>query len=133
MVMLSATLVAPRMIDGVAAARALFAGIAAATDEVAAIAYLAGDRRLLGMRHIRGSRDWVAVSPRTLATDALALDARGIIMAHNHPSGDATPSARDLAQMRCLARALEALDIRLIDSLVLAGDETTSLRSLGLL
>ena len=45
-----------------------------------------------------------------------------MVMAHNHPSGDPTPSEADRALTRRLARALDALDMRLLDHLVLAGD-----------
>jgi DNA repair protein RadC len=70
---------------------------------------------------------------RTIVADALAFDATGVVMAHNHPSGDATPSDDDRVLTRRLARALDAVGVRLIDHLVLAGDEAASFRGLGLL
>ncbi|URW75783.1 hypothetical protein M9980_00660 [Sphingomonas donggukensis] len=122
-----------RCIDGVPAARALFADIATAPHEIAGIAYLARDRTLLGLRHIRGGRDRVAVLPRLLAGDALSLDARFVVMAHNHPSGDVSPSPGDLAWTRAIARVLDGIEVRMVDALILAGDRTTSFRALGLL
>jgi DNA repair protein RadC len=54
-------------------------------------------------------------------------------MAHNHPSGDPTPSAADRDMTRLLARTLGALDIRLLDHLIVTLSGTTSFRRLGLL
>jgi DNA repair protein RadC len=56
-----------------------------------------------------------------------------ILLAHNHPSGDPRPSDSDLRATRRLAVAAEALDCRLLDHLVFAGAECTSLRRLGYL
>lgn len=83
------------------------------------------------MRHVVGERDQVAVSIRTVAVDALTFGAVGVVMAHNHPSGDATPSARDVAFTRALAAGLRTLEMVLLDHLVIAGDEVTSLRAVG--
>ncbi|WP_243643227.1 JAB domain-containing protein [Sphingomonas sp. PP-F2F-A104-K0414] len=122
----------PRIAD-LAAARALFAGLGHATVETVAVAYLDPNRRLLGMRHVVGGRDQVAISIRTVAADALAFGAVGIVMAHNHPSGDATPSAQDVAFTRALAAGLRTLEVLLLDHLVIAGDEVTNLRTMGVI
>jgi DNA repair protein RadC len=66
-----------------------------------------------------------------LFRDAVRLSATGVILVHNHPSGDATPSPDDL---RLTAEALAAgrlLDIQLLDHLIVAGDGFTSLRDRG--
>ena len=66
-----------------------------------------------------------------LFRDAVRLNATGVILAHNHPSGDATPSPDDL---RLTAEALAAgrlLDIQLLDHLIVAGDGFVSLRDRG--
>ena len=83
------------------------------------------------MRHVVGAWDQVAISIRTVALDALAFGAVGVVMAHNHPSGDPTPSARDVAFTRALAAGLRTLEIMLLDHLVIAGDNVTSLRGMG--
>ena len=123
----------PDRIDGLAAARHLFAYVAAARIEVAAVAYLDRDRRVLGMRHVRGTRNAVDVDARLIAIDALTFQAEAVIMAHNHPSGDPHPSRGDLAAIKRLVRALDALNVRLLDHLILAGDSHSSMRSLGML
>ena len=115
-------------------ARSLFAGLAGQSTEVAAFAYFDRQWRLLGVRHARSaSPDTVAVPIRAVAADALVLDCVSVVMAHNHPSGDPSPSAADRAVTRRLARALDALDVELFDHLVLAADAVTSFRVLGLL
>ncbi len=83
------------------------------------------------MRHVVGGRDQVVISIRTAAVDALAFGAHGVIIAHNHPSGDATPSARDVAFTRALAAGLRTLEVVLLDHLVIAGEQVTSLRTMG--
>ena len=118
-------------IDGLAAACALFAGLRQATTETVAIAYLDPDRRLLGLRHGVGGRDHVAITVRAIAADALAFGAHAVVIAHTHPSGDPTPSARDLAFTRALLTGLRTLEIVLFDHLVIAGDRVTSLRAMG--
>jgi len=120
----------PRIAD-LDSARALFAGLRDATVETVAVAYLDPNRRLLGIRHVVGGRDQVAISIRTVAMDALAFGAVGVVMAHNHPSGDATPSARDVAFTRALAAGLRTLEVVLLDHLVIAGDQVISLRAMG--
>ena len=84
------------------------------------------------MRHVVGGRDHVTISIRTVAVDALAFGAVGVVMAHNHPSGNATPSERDVAFTRALAAGLRTLDVVLLDHLVIAGDEMMSLRAMGI-
>lgn len=122
-----------RIADPVSAG-ALFAGLAEEREEVAAFAYLAGDQRLLALRHARGgSTDRLELPFRDIAADVLALDPRAVLMAHNHPSGDPTPSNADREATRMLARLLGPLGVRLVDHLVVAPGGTTSFRTLGLL
>lgn len=117
-----------------AAAQALFAPLIAEVTEVLAFAYLGPGQNLLGLRHSRSlSVDRMPVPIRDVATDALALGAAAVVMAHNHPSGDPTPSAADREATRLLARALDTLQMRLLDHLILATRGVTSFRELGLL
>lgn len=112
----------------------LFAPIAGLDVEMAVFAFLDANGRLIAIRHLPSDRaSSVNVPIRTIAADALAFDARGVVMAHNHPSGDPEPSRDDLRVTRRVATALDALGVRLIDHLVLAGDTVTSFRARGLL
>jgi DNA repair protein RadC len=70
---------------------------------------------------------------RPILKRALDLGASGVILAHNHPSGDPTPSDADLEATRALSRAAAALDLKLLDHIILARGEWTSLRARGLL
>ena len=56
-----------------------------------------------------------------------------MIVAHNHPSGDPTPSALDHQITRRLALAGEAIDLAVLDHLVIAGKQCSSMRAMGLL
>lgn len=121
-------------IDTLAAALSLFDPLRDEAEEVAAFAYLDPQWRLLGLRHARhGVTDAIRLSLRDVATDALAFGAAAVVMAHNHPSGDPRPSAADCDATRRLAQALTALDIRLVEHLVLARTGWTSFRDAGLL
>lgn len=117
-----------------AAAGDLFARLADEPCEVAAAVYLDIDRRVLGLRHARSaSTDRLVLPIRSIAADALAFDAVAVVIAHNHPSGDPMPSIADRETTRLLARALAALEIRLLDHLIVARGGITSFRRLGLL
>lgn len=67
-----------------------------------------------------GSVNEAAVYPREIARAALLLNAKAVIVAHNHPSGEVTPSAEDIALSRRIKMGLALLDIQLHDSLVLS-------------
>ena len=128
------TLEAPRRLADANAAGALFACLADESTEVMAFVYLDADQRVLGLRHARsGSTSRLVLPIREIAVDALAFGAVAVVMAHNHPSGDPRPSIADREATRLLARALETLEIRLIDHLIVATGGIVSFRSLGLL
>lgn len=70
---------------------------------------------------------------RGLLGEALRLDAAGIILAHNHPSGQCRPSDCDISATRRLCEVARALDITLIDHLIFTQDAVYSMRAGGLL
>ncbi len=84
-------------------------------------------------RQQTGTVNHAPVYPREVAKRALELDAHAIIMLHNHPSGDPTPSRDDVAITKACAAALEKLGILLHDHVVIGRKGHASLRSLGLL
>ena len=122
----------PVVTDAAVAAR-LFAGLVDAGRERAAVLYLDPERRFLGRADFAGDRTSVAPPFRAVIAGALAHDAAALILGHGHPSGVATPSPADLAYTRALARVCAALEVELLDHLILAGDRLTSLRALGML
>lgn len=124
----------PRTLADPAAAQSLFAVLGREKVEVAAFVYLGAEQQLLGIRHARSeSPDMLDLPIREIVRDALAFDARGVVIAHNHPGGDPTPSRADRDVTRRLARALDPLGIRLLDHLVIAERGAVSFRRLGLL
>lgn len=110
----------------------LFAGLGGAEREMLGIAYLGSERMLLGLRHVAGLADAVAVPVTRIARDALFFSASAVLIAHNHPDGDLRPSAADLSLTRRLAQGLGALDLTLLDHLILAGGAVLSLRDMGM-
>jgi DNA repair protein RadC len=81
----------------------------------------------------RGTIDGTSVYPREVVKQALAANAAAVILAHNHPSGVAEPSQADERITRRVKSALELVDIRLLDHLVIGDGTTTSLATRGLL
>jgi DNA repair protein RadC len=81
----------------------------------------------------RGLLNSSLVHPREVFRAAIAEAAAGIIVVHNHPSGDPTPSAEDRAVTQQLAAAGRLLDLPLYDHVIIAGDRFVSLATLGLL
>ena len=79
----------------------------------------------------RGTVDHTPLYPREVAKRALELHASALIMAHNHPSGDPTPSRADIETTKQVQAALGTLGIVLHDHLILASRGISSLRSLG--
>ena len=94
---------------------------AAAPDESLRALFLNARRELIAEELIaRGGPDGVAVEPRTVIVRALESGATGVVLVHNHPSGDPEPSAADRRFTRAVAAAGDVLGIRLHDHLVVA-------------
>lgn len=81
----------------------------------------------------RGLLNSSLVHPREVFRHALACGAAGIILAHNHPSGDPTPSAEDRAVTRQLVEAGRLLDVPVYDHVIVAGERWTSFANEGML
>lgn len=88
-------------------------------------------RRILGHNLVAlGTLDSVNVHAREVFKPAIASSAHAIVLIHNHPSGDSTPSEADIKVTRDLIRAGQLLNIALLDHLII-GERPTSLRELG--
>ena len=81
----------------------------------------------------RGLLNSSLVHPREVFRAAIAEAAAGIIVVHNHPSGDPTPSAEDRAATKQLSSAGRLLDVPLYDHVIIAGDRFVSFATAGLL
>ncbi len=84
-------------------------------------------------RQQQGTVDHTPVYPREVVKRALELNASAIIMVHNHPSGDVTPSRADIEMTKQVREAAKAVGIALHDHLVIGRGKHSSFRSLGLL
>lgn len=81
----------------------------------------------------RGTVDHAPVYPREVIKRALELGASAIILAHNHPSGDPTPSQADIAMTREIIKAGESLGVAVHDHLVIGRSGHVSLKAEGLM
>lgn len=79
-----------------------------------------------------GTVDHTPVYPREVVRRALELGASALIMVHNHPSGDPTPSKADIAMTQAVRDALTRIDIRLHDHIIVGRRTCKSLRADGL-
>ena len=81
----------------------------------------------------RGTLSQTAVYPREVVKTALAFNAAAVVLAHNHPSGDADPSRADEHLTQSLKSALRLVDVTVLDHFVVAGDQLLSFAERGLL
>jgi DNA repair protein RadC len=126
----------PVKLDGITAAREFFSQCFAEqgqSRETLWVAHLDDESRCLHLSHHKGDATGVDFPFREIVIDAALHGTCALLIAHNHPSGDARPSDSDLRATRRLATVVEALDCRLLDHLVFAGSDCTSLRRLGYL
>jgi len=77
-------------------------------------------RRLIRVDHVsRGTLDTILVHPREVFKTAISANAAALVLAHNHPSGDPTPSEADIKVTRDLIRAGQLLKIEVLDHVII--------------
>ena len=126
----------PALLNGHVAARDFFAACFAAEDqrrEHLLVAHVDAATRCLHIEQYSGQAADVCIPVRAILADAIRLGSSGVILAHNHPSGDARPSDADYRATRKLARAGEAIDLAILDHLIFADRNCSSMRRMGLL
>lgn len=126
----------PALLNGYEAARRFFShcfDIADPLREQLLVAHVDGGTRCIHVEHYVGDVAIVGFPVREIVADALRLGSAGVVIAHNHPSGDARPSRADCHATRKLARAGEAIDLAVLDHLIFANSDCTSMRRMGLL
>lgn len=114
----------------------LFADCFAESDPAAesvCVAHFNADADCIHLSRHTGDTWGVDFPLRDIIADVVQLGSTSIIIAHNHPSGDCRPSDADCRATRRLLSAAEAIDCKVVDHLVFAGNECTSFRTLGLL
>ena len=78
-----------------------------------------------------GSLSASLVHPREVLKPAIVQSAAALVIAHNHPSGDVEPSSEDVEFTHRLQKACEILGIRLLDHVIVANGDFTSLKARG--
>ena len=101
--------------------------------EVFAALFLDAQLRLIALETLfRGTLTHTSVYPREVVIRALHHHAAAVVLAHNHPSGDAEPSRADEALTATLKATLALVDVRVLDHVIVARDQTLSMADRGL-
>lgn len=103
-------------------------------DEHFGCMFLDNQHRLISFENMfAGTIDGAAVYPRVVVRRALELNAAAVIFTHNHPSGLPEPSQADIAITKRLKDALQVIDIRALDHVIVGSEGTVSLAERGLM
>jgi DNA repair protein RadC len=102
--------------------------------EVFVAVFLTAQNRVIVVEELfRGTLTQTSVYPREIVKRALAHNAASVILAHNHPSGEASPSSADRSLTRALADALALIDVRVLDHFIVAPGASLSFAEQGML
>ena len=107
-------------------------GMALNDREEVRVLYMNGENRIIGVEtaHI-GAVNSSVCSPHEVYKTALLLNATGVILAHNHPTGNPKPSSADLINTRQFQEAGKTLGIKLLDSIIIGNGKYYSLQQEG--
>jgi len=104
------------------------------TTEQFCVMYLDAQNRVIAFDHLfTGTLAQTSVYPREVVRAALAHGANAVILTHNHPTGNTTPSRADEALTQTLKAALALVDVRVLDHVIVGGDKALSMAEKGLL
>ena len=102
--------------------------------EVFAVMFMTTQRQLIAFEQMfRGTLAHTSVHPREIVKRALALNAGAVVLAHNHPSGAAEPSLADELVTQAVRTALQLVDVRVLDHMVVGSTQVMSFAERGLL
>ena len=102
--------------------------------EVFAVLFLDAGMRMITLEEMfRGTLAQTSVYPREVVLKALHFKASHVVLAHNHPSGSAQPSAADQSLTRTLQAALALIDVQVLDHIIVAPGEALSMSDRGLM
>ncbi len=122
----------PCLADSEAAGRFFVPYFFGVREEQVYAAFLDDELRLIHCRLLfEGGIDFAPVNVRKLVEMAIREHATGIILAHNHPAGQAIPSVEDREATMQIRRALSAVQIRLLDHIIVSGEEYISMEECG--
>jgi len=89
------------------------------SNEIMTIVYLDTRNNIISIENeSKGAVNQVVLYPREIIKKALNLNATGMVLSHNHPSGELEPSAPDIRLTATMQKACEGLDIRLLDHII---------------
>lgn len=126
--------VRPKLSTSRDVAREMAPRIASLDHEEMWVLSLDGQNGLRAARRVAmGGLHGCAVRARDILRVALRDAASGVVLAHNHPSGDPTPSSEDVKMTRAVSAAAEVVGVDLLDHVVIAGERHVSMRDVGLL
>lgn len=108
--------------------------LAAEPIERFAVLYMDSQHRAIAFEfHASGTLTQTAVYPREIVAAALRHGAAAAVLAHNHPSGSVEPSRDDEALTRVVKSALAFIDVRVLDHVIVGGDQALSMAERGLM
>jgi DNA repair protein RadC len=100
--------------------------------EVFGVLFLSTKNRLIADEEMfRGTLTHTSIYPREVVKTALSYNACSVVIYHNHPSGETTPSPYDYTLTKNLANSLKLVDVRLIDHIIVAGMSVRSFAENG--
>ena len=126
----------PALLNGHEAARSFLGSYFDVQDsgcEQLLVAHVDNQTRCIHVERYQGMPTAVGLPVRDILADALRLGSAGVILAHNHPSGESRPSESDFRATRKLARAGEVIDLAVLDHLIFGARDCSSMRQMGLL
>lgn len=98
------------------------------------VMFLNNQNGLISLKEMfRGTVNAATIYPREVVKASLAFNAAAVILSHNHPSGDPTPSQADKQITHHLVDALKLVDVRVLDHIVVGGNESYSFADHGLM
>ena len=108
--------------------------LGAKPHEVFVVLFLDPLHRLIALEEMfRGTLTQTSVYPREVVLRALALNAAYVVLAHNHPSGEAQPSRADESLTQTLKAALALVDVHVFDHFIVTANHAVSMAELGLI
>lgn len=123
-----------RDMDGDEAKRYFRLRIGPYRHEVFAVMFIDPHSQMIACEEMfRGTIDHAHLHPREVVKRALELNAAGVVIAHNHPTGPVVPSEPDVVMTNGMAEALRTVDVKLLDSLVVSPTDAFSMGEMGLL
>jgi DNA repair protein RadC len=102
--------------------------------EMFAVVHLDSQNRVIDyVEMFRGSVNQTSVYPREVVRECLLRNTAGLVLVHNHPSGSLQPSRADEVLTQTLKSALQLIDVRVLDHVIVAGSDILSMAERGLM